>query len=1122
MLRKVLPIRGIHAKKAAAMVGARQPFSSSSSSVGMSQAAKAHYLLASRQYALQAARAQASMSSRVLSTKASDPAAAAPTGGGSLSVTDLRVGVEYKHLAVGIPKETYPGEHRVAGTPETVAKLVAQGFRVQVEHNAGEKAGFSDAAYVKAGATVVDTAGVWKSNVVTKVRPPSEKEAMLLQDRALISMVQPAQNPGLVKLFQDNKATVLGLDQLPRTLSRGQAFDVLSSQANIAGYKAVLEAINHFQRFVPGQITAAGRVQPAKVLVLGAGVAGLSAIQHAKNLGAIVRAFDVRPVVKEQVESLGGEFVEVAHQEDGSGAGGYAKEMSAEWHQAARRALAEQCRECDIIIGTALIPGRQAPRLIHEDMLALLKPGSVVVDMAAESGGNIAHSKAGEVYTTEHGVTMIGYTDFPSRLPTTASTLFANNVTKFLLSIGPQTTGVKNAMRIDHADEAVRGTLITDAGELLWPAPRPPPPVAPPTKEGDGKAEVLPAVVVDPRQAFVKNAMMGTLGAGSIVALGLGGPGDAFNAMLGTFALSTLLGYHTVQGVAHALHSPLMSVTNAISGTTALGGMILLAHGVHDGHLAAQVLGAGATAISAVNIGGGFLVTKKMLDMFKRPTDAPEFNHLYAIPAGTLAAGYLYGLHAGHGADLTPLVSLVSALCCVGGIGGLSSQKTARLGNVLGMSGVGLGTLATLGSLHAPMPVMAGVLALLGGGGAVGMQIAKKVGPSELPQTVAAFHSLVGLAALGTAVGDAALYLGNPEIMDATRMSAIYLASVIGAITATGSVVAFGKLQGLFSSKALSLPGRDALNLAMGLGTAASAVGFGMTGSPEVALACLGAGSMLSGALGAHMTASIGGADMPVVVTVLNSYSGWALCAEGFMLNSPLLTTVGALIGSSGAILTHIMCVAMNRQITSVLLGGYGTSSTGKGEARKIVGEATMTNVDETVELLTNSKKVIIVPGYGLAVAKAQYAIADLVALMAKKGIKVTFGIHPVAGRMPGQLNVLLAEAGVPYDVVEEMDEINTHIAESDACLVIGANDTVNSAAEEDPNSPLAGMPVIRVWESKNVIVMKRSMASGYAGVENPLFVKPNTQMLLGDAKATVDALLTKSKEHYDKESGAI
>jgi len=284
--------------------------------------------------------------------------------------------------------------------------------------------------------------------------------------------------------------------------------------------------------------------------------------------------------------------------------------------------------------------------------------------------------------------------------------------------------------------------------------------------------------------------------------------------------------------------------------------------------------------------------------------------------------------------------------------------------------------------------------------------------------------------------------------------------------------------------------------------------------SPTTGIACLAAGAGLSGALGAHMTSSIGGADMPVVITVLNSYSGWALCAEGFMLDKPMLTVVGALIGSSGAMLTNVMCEAMNRDIVSVLLGGYGQKA--KGPAMEIVGEATVTNNKDVAEHLTNAKKVVIVPGYGLAVAKAQYAIAELVKILGHHGIKVVFGIHPVAGRMPGQLNVLLAEAGVPYDIVEEMEEINEHIHESDVTLVIGANDTINSAAEEDPNSPIAGMPVIRVWESKRVIVLKRTLGSGYAGVENPVFVKENTDMLLGDAKKTVDDLLAKVKEHYD------
>merc|ERR1712241_452908 len=278
-------------------------------------------------------------------------------------------------------------------------------------------------------------------------------------------------------------------------------------------------------------------------------------------------------------------------------------------------------------------------------------------------------------------------------------------------------------------------------------------------------------------------------------------------------------------------------------------------------------------------------------------------------------------------------------------------------------------------------------------------------------------------------------------------------------------------------------------------------------------LAMLGTTASLSAVMGVTLTMAIGGADMPVVITVLNSYSGWALCAEGFMLDNNLMTVVGALIGSSGAILSYIMCVAMNRSLPNVILGGFGTSTTGTGEAMKITGEATLWNVDDTVQAMVDAKNIIIVPGYGLAVAKGQYPVAELVDILKKKGKNVRFGIHPVAGRMPGQMNVLLAEAGVPYDVVLEMDEINDDMEDTDLVLVLGANDTVNSAAEEDPNSQLAGMPVLRVWQSKQVIVMKRSLGTGYAAVENPVFYKENTDMLLGDAKSTCDALASGLRE---------
>merc|ERR1712091_611036 len=280
-------------------------------------------------------------------------------------------------------------------------------------------------------------------------------------------------------------------------------------------------------------------------------------------------------------------------------------------------------------------------------------------------------------------------------------------------------------------------------------------------------------------------------------------------------------------------------------------------------------------------------------------------------------------------------------------------------------------------------------------------------------------------------------------------------------------------------------------------------------------LAALGGALGTSGALGWHMTASIGGADMPVVITVLNSYSGWALCAEGFMLNNNLMTVVGALIGSSGAILSYIMCVAMNRSLPNVILGGFGTSSTGGGEAMAITGTATVWEVDETVKAIADARNIVIVPGYGLAVAKGQYPVAEMVSLLKKKGKNVKFGIHPVAGRMPGQLNVLLAEAGVPYDVVYEMDEINEDWDDVDLSLVIGANDTVNSAAEDDPNSIIAGMPVLRVWKSAQSVVMKRSLGVGYAAVDNPIFFNENNAMLLGDAKKSCDGLLAGLKAHY-------
>jgi len=1023
--------------------------------------------------------------------------------------TTPQQGTPYSDLVVGIPKERFALERRVAATPESVGRLVKPGFNVQIESGAGLLSEFTDADYEAAGAKIVPN--VWKdSDIVLKLRPPTTEEAAQLEDRTLISFVYPKQNEALVQQFQDQKSTVFAMDCIPRTLSRGQTYDALSSQANISGYRAVLEASNEFGRFFAGQMTAAGKVPPAKVLVIGTGVAGLAAVQTAKNMGAAVRAFDVRPVTKEQVEAMGAQFLEVNYQEDGSGAGGYAKEMSKEWHAAARAMLTDQCKEVDIVITTALIPGRTAPTMVTKDMVGVMKRGSVTVDLAAEAGGNIETTVKDQKIVTDNGVTCLGYTDLPSRLASTSSSLYSNNISKFLLSAGPQTTKEPGYYYIDHKDEAVRGMLVVENGKMMYPAPLPPAPAAPPVK--DKKEDEAP-VEIDYRAPYVSGAKNAGLLSAGIMGMGAVAPDAGFSSMLTTFALSNVIGVQVVLGVTHALHSPLMAVTNAISGTTALGGIHLLAHSTS---WTVTALGAAATTLSTVNIVGGFIVTTKMLDMFKRPDDPPEFYHLYGIPTAATLALYGAGSLSGKFPQLDAAAATLSGLLCIGGIAGLASQSTARLGAVSGQAGVALGVASTLGHLNPSLGAAGTITALMGAGAVAGNYIGNRVEPTSLPQTVAAFHSLVGLAASAAAIGD---YLNVPDTtqLDGVHLASIYLATVIGSVTFTGSLVAFGKLDGRLDSAPLKLAARDQIN--MGLGAATLGGGAVIMGAPEVGtgMAALAGSLGSSGILGWHMTASIGGADMPVVITVLNSYSGWALCAEGFMLDMPLLTTVGALIGCSGAALTKIMCDAMNRDIVSVILGGYGTKNTSGGEAMTFEGEATMTNIDDTINLLTESQSVIIVPGYGLAVAHGQYPLKEMVDTLVKNGKKVRFAIHPVAGRMPGQLNVLLAEAGVPYDIVEEMEEINDDFGETDVTLVIGANDTVNSAAEDDPNSQIAGMPVLRVWNSKQVIVMKRSMAAGYAGVDNPVFLKENTDMLLGDAKASCEKLAAGVKEFYGK-----
>lgn len=722
-----------------------------------------------------------------------------------------------------------------------------------------------------------------------------------------------------------------------------------------------------------------------------------------------------------------------------------------------------------------------------------MQSGSVVVDLAAEAGGNCESTVPGQLIIHK-GVTVIGYTDLPSRLPTQSSTLYSNNITKFLLSMSPK----EKHFGIDLNDEVVRRSIVTYNGELLPNLPPLAPPAPPEPKAADA-SENAEVVALTPWQKVSREVATVTAGMGTALALGkLTGP--LFMSNVFTFSLAGLIGYRTVWGVAPALHSPLMSVTNAISGMVGIGGFFIMGGGYYPETIP-QALGALSVLLAFVNVSGGFVITKRMLDMFKRKTDPPEYPWLYGIPALLFSGGYIAAASTGM-AGLVQAGYLVSSMLCIGSLSGLASQTTARSGNLLGILGVGSGILASLAAVGFPTEVLIQCLAVAGLGGGIGALIGRRITPTGLPQTVAALHSVVGLAAVLTSIGSVMAGIAHISML---HLVTGYLGVLIGGVTFTGSIVAFLKLAGRMSSRPTILPGRHLVNGSL-LGANVATMGAFVTmapGAPLIAATCLGVNTALSFAKGFTTTAAIGGADMPVVITVLNAYSGFALVAEGLMLGNPLLTTVGSLIGVSGSILSYIMCVAMNRSLTNVLFGGIAPPAQ---TDYKVEGEITKTTAEETAEALSNAQNVIIVVGYGMAVAKAQYAIAEFTAMLRAKGINVRFAIHPVAGRMPGQCNVLLAEASVPYDIVLEMDEINDDFPETDLVVVIGANDTVNPIALE-PNSPIAGMPVLQAWKSRQVIVMKRGMGSGYADVPNPMFYMPGTKMLFGDAKTSCDAI---------------
>jgi H+-translocating NAD(P) transhydrogenase subunit alpha len=551
-------------------------------------------------------------------------AAAATAGETPVAIPPETAG---KPLLIGVPTENAAGEKRVATVPDVVEKLIKLGFKVQVQSGAGDAANFADDTYRAAGAAIVDSAAnLWaSSDIVFKVRGPAADEVGLLREGGtLISFIWPAQNPELMKQLAAKKATVLAIDSLPRQLSRAQKMDALTSQAGVAGYRAVIEAANAFGRFFSGQVTAAGKIPPAKIFIAGAGVAGLAAIGTAASLGAIVRANDTRAEVADQVVSLGGEFVKVDYEEEGSGGGGYAKVMSEGFQQAQREMYATQAREVDIIITTALIPGKPAPRLITADMVRSMRPGSVIVDMAAEQGGNCELTEPGQI-VVKHGVTIVGYTDLVSRLAKQSSTLYATNLFRLSEELCKTKDGVVN---VNMEDDAIRGLTVIKEGNVTWPPPPPKIPTAAPQAKpaaapaaapaapkghGHGSSEPMPGKSL---------AIVFGVGALLFLLVGLFAPAS-FLSHFTVFVLACFIGYMVIWNVKPSLHTPLMSVTNAISSIIAIGALIQIAPpltGATTDRPTLWILGMAvlALALTAINMFGGFAVTRRMLAMFRK------------------------------------------------------------------------------------------------------------------------------------------------------------------------------------------------------------------------------------------------------------------------------------------------------------------------------------------------------------------------------------------------------------------------------------------------------------------------------------------------------------------------
>lgn len=1005
------------------------------------------------------------------------------------------------------------GDQRCSLNADSCKQLIKDGYKINVETGAGVNAQVSDEAFKAVGCTVASRDQVMKESQMLFCITPPVKDFAQLRGKWLVSWVARLTDDGKKIVADANSAgvTLIDVTAMPR-ITIAQQMDCLSSQAKVAGHRAVMEAAHRFSRFHGAEMTAAGKYPPANTFVLGCGVAGLECIGKSKALGSVVRAWDVRDV-SDQVHSMGAKWVKVDFKEDGAGQGGYAKESSQEFANAQKETFLRELKTVDIALCTAAIPGRKSPLLITKDAVAQMKPGSVIVDLAALGGGNCELTKKGEIFETENKVTIIGYTDMPARMATQASAMYGQNMVNFVRYIHGKDgssallTNIEKQLAVPEGkgDIVPRSIVCCKDGQLLQ---MPPPPAPTPAKKVEKKTEKA-----KPKASPAKDAFWSSVIVTVLICILLGVGEGTTVSLLASFLLAGAAGYQAVWGVAHALHTPLMSVTNAISGMTAVGGVLLLEKvslqsGTGDTTIA-QNLAILAITISSVNIIGGFIVSQRMLNLFRKGGEK-DYSWFLCAPAMVLC--YVAITHSDN-EQIIGTISTISGVLCVAAIVSLASMSTADAGCKFGMVGV-LGAIVSTCVQLSESTLQVSLMSM-GVGGALGLVVGTVVDPMKLPQTVAAFHSLVGAAAMCTSIGSFYEAHGGGQGLEAgvstANISAIF-GNFIGAITLTGSLIAFGKLNGNLNSKSLNLPGKNFLNIFMvfvciALGYSFLFFGDGFTGIEYLSIlagvACI---------LGLHLVASVGGGDMPVCVTVLNSYSGWALVAEGFLLKSPVLTVVGSLIGCSGAILTKIMCDAMNRDIFNVIFGGMNVAApAAKGsEGPRVHVETT---VDAVAVALSEAKQVLVVPGYGMAQARAQGAVGELASVCRAADIEFKFGIHPVAGRMPGQMNVLLAEAGVPHEWVLEMTEVNPDMEKIDVAMCIGSNDIVNSAAQEVEGCSIWGMPVIEVWKAKKVIFCKRSMGGGYADLENPVFFKPNTEMFLGSADKTMGQLVGKVRE---------